>query len=499
MFCGKCGVQLSDQEKFCPECGTSVSNTTNEQKVITTKGKKALMTKTKTKKEKEPMSKGKKAKTIFFSVLVVILVVVIAVGAFFLTGSSFKVYGMMNNEKYEEAISTYSSEVKDDFVQKTMFKTAMNGYDEKLVNKFNDGKITYDSAVNGLKALNEMDLGDYSSVIDSVTKINDSNTAFEKAIKFYNDGDYENAIIEFSKILEGNENYEEVQAKLAEIYPKYISEVTTKANELSKGKEYEKALTLVNTALEILPQSVDASELNTLKTTTLSDYKASVLSEVTDFVNQKEYEKALDTINHALTIDENDDFEVTKNTVETKFVESVTTTVQGYLDSEDYDSAARTVSSALETLPDNKTLTDLKQKVKDETPTYLLDACKPYQTTEGYEEYVNGETFTVGGTEQTNGFKIPASTGTVIFNVDGKYKKLGFSLGHVADSNFDNAKVKVYLDGKHHKTYDMSYQDLAKRISIDITGVKQIKFVVEAYEGQGSYWVSYGFGNITVK
>lgn len=493
-FCGKCGTKLSENEKFCSKCGAPTEVSTNISSNNVPKQKKSK----KIKKEKKTMSKGKKAKIIIITILAILLVLTATIATVFFTGSSFKVFGLMNKENYKEAVSTYSSEVSDDFIQKTMLKVALNNYDEKLSNRFTKGKISYDSAVEGLKALNEMSLGDFTNVIEEITRINDSNTAFDKALQFYNNGDYENAIIEFSKILEGNERYDEAQAKLNEIYPKYISEITRRVNELSNEKDYEKAITLINTALEILPQSIDATELKQLKASNQTEYKSSTIAEVTELVNQKDYLKALETINHAITIDDNEEFGTTKSTVETKYVESVTKTVQAYLNSEDFDSAERTIKSALETLPDNTNLKNLQQKVKDETPIYLLDVCKPYQTTEGYEEFVNGETFTVGGTEQTNGFKIPSSGGTVIFNVEAKYKTLGFSLGHVADTNFDNAKIKVYLDGKHHKTYDMSYQDLAKRISIDITGVKQIKFVVEAYEDQGSYWVSYGFGNITV-
>ncbi len=154
-------------------------------------------------------------------------------------------------------------------------------------------------------------------------------------------------------------------------------------------------------------------------------------------------------------------------------------TVKSYLNNEDYISAARVVSNALTVLPDNADLEKIQSNVEKATPTYLLDIVKPYQTGEDYKEYVNGETFIVGGVETTNGFTLPASGSYALFNVEGKYSSLSFLIGHLADSYTHSINAKIFLDGKLSKTIHVTSDDYANQIKVDITGVKQIKIQVE--------------------
>lgn len=444
-------------------------------------------------------NKGKKAKIIAVSVLVCILALAIALVSLFFTSSAYSVYKDMVSENYKSALRDYKLDVKDDFMQETILDMLLDGRVEEVVAEYENGDKVYETAVEELITLDEMGFEGAKEKIAEITSSNDAENALEKADEYYEKGDYENAISEYSKVPETNKNYKEAQNKLTQVYADYISSTVETAKKHNSSKNYKQAVQVVNTAYDILPDSVDTTDLDTVKEESLVAYQSQIMNEVNLLTEDSQYVKAFDKIDEALAVENNDYFNNLKTSTEKKYVNSITTSVQKYLDKEDYISSARIVSNALSILPDNSELLSLKNKVETLTPTYLLDVCKPYQSSE-YTEYINGEKFTVGGVETTNGFQLCAAGSYAIFNVDKNYTSLSFLLGHVANTYTHSVNVKVYLDGVLSKTYTVTCDDLAKREKVDITGVSQIKIQVEcAGDNTGSAYSFYGFGNVTVK
>lgn len=498
-FCGKCGAKTNENEKYCPVCGNElISHQTSNinassryqdsvnQFVYNPKPKKV-------KKPKEKMSKGKKAKIIIILILILIVALAVTAISIYFTSPAYDVYKNMKSENYSEAYDDYKDEVDDSFIQKTILKISLNGYADKVIEKYKKDEINYDSAVQALETLEKMDMGDYSELANQIKEINDSNTAIDKGNSYFESGDYENAIKEYAKISDQNENYEKAQEKLKEIYPKYISEITDNAKDLSSSKNYEQALTLLNTANGMLPESVDKSSLTTAKNEILSTYKSEIISEVTSLVSSKNFINAIETIDIAIELDDNEDFQKAKKEAVTKYVEDINKTVQNDLDNEDFISALRTVQSALEVLPENSELKSLQDKVNKATPTYLLDVVKPYSSN-SYTEYINGETFKMGGKEYTNGFTLSVDGGNSIFNMEGKYNTISFNIGHCDETDMEDGELKIYCDSVLKSTKKIDKEALPQKISVDITGVKQIKF-----ELSGDWRATYGFGNVIVK
>lgn len=499
-FCGKCGSMINDDKKFCPNCGNMITSNQMQnhnqshnnqdsvnQFVYSPKPQKI-------KKPKQKMSKGKKAKIILILILVFIITIVITTLTLFFTGSSHDVYKSMKSQNYSKALSEYEDDVSDDFIQKMFVKFVLRGYDKDIIDMFNNGKINYDEACEGLKALEQMGFGDSSDLINQITEINTSNTAIDNGNSYYENGDYENAIKEYAKISDTNKNYETAQTKLKDIYPKYISEITSSAKEISSEGNYEQAVSLINTALGIIPDSIDKSPLTSTHTEIINDYKSQVINNATSLINEKKFVEAIELINNSIAVDDNEDFQKTKKEAVKKYVEDINATVENDLKNEDYISASRTVSSALETLPDNADLKSLKTKVDNATPTYLLDIIKPYSTSEYYNEYINGETFKMGGKEYTNGFTLDTHSSYALFNLEGKYSTISFNIGHCDETDMNDAELKIYCDGVLKSTKKIDKEALPQKISVDITGVKQIKFEL------GEEWNTYyGFGNVIVK
>lgn len=455
----------------------------------------------KPKKRKKRMSKWQKAKIILITTVVLVVALAIGLAAFVLTSPAYSVVKSLKEEKYSEALVCYNSDVKTNFIQNLLLKGMLTNGDDRIVEQFKNGEIDYVSATYVLETLEKMGFKGYAKKISELTSIRDADSAIEKGDEYYESGDFENAIKEYSKINESNENYDSIQTKLNELYPKYISSAAEKAKLYNSARNFEQAISYVNTAYALLPKGVDTSELDEMKSESLASYKSDILDQATELINASLFEDALSLIEEAIAVDNNEDFQKTKLTIESSYVEDVTGTVQKHLDKEDYISAARTVSKALTVLPGNSSLKALQTKVTKATPTYLLDVCPPYETSREYKEYVNGETVKIGGTAYTNAFSLQCCSDEnyALFNVDANYSILSFTVGHCDGTEMDSTTIKIYCDGVLKTETPIAADAYPQKITVDITGVKQIK--VECNGKTNHYYAFgyYGFGNLIVK
>ena len=482
------------------------------------------------------MNKGKKAKIIAISILSGIVALAVALSVMFFSSAAYGVYRDVQSEDFGDALTAYHSDVKDSFVQKLLLDMLLKDRVSDVVTEYENGDLDYDTAIAELNALEEMKLdgakdkrtevmasyadktvlqyenGDITydhaldtlesikadgynkidSLIEKITTANNAVNALEKADQYYENGDYENAISEYSKVPESNENYEEAQNKLTQVYADYINSTVATAKKHNSSKNYKQAVQVVNTAYDILPDSVDTTELDTVKEESLASYKTEVANEVTELTADSKWSEAFALIDEAISFDDNEYFQNLKTSTEDSYVTSVTATVQKHLDNEDYVSAKRVVDNSLTVLPENGDLKSLQSKVQRETPTYLLDVVKPYACY-NYTEFVNGESINMGGTQYTNGFAL-GRYGNAYFNVAGAYNTLSFMVGHQDGTDMADAIFKIYCDEVLVQELHISCGSLPQKITIDITGVKQIKFERTTY-----YDAEYGFGNVTVK
>ncbi len=446
------------------------------------------------KKEKKQMSKGKKAKIISLAVLIGILVLAVTLVVSFFTSSAYNVYKDMKDEQYSSALSEYRTGVKDNFIQEALMDALLKNYGDEIVNRFKSGEIDYDSAVDALEALEKMGYENTTDKLEQVDVVNNASNALEKGDEYYENGDIANAIAEYSKIPEDNENYAAAQKKINELCPQYVSSVVKTVQQYNSQRKYKDSLSYLNTAYAVLPSSANKSDLDSVKAETIAYYKEQVASEVADYINNSQYVEAFNLINEATALSDDTYFAELRTSTEAKYVEYITNTVQAYLDQGDYISAKRVVDTALTVLPDNVDLADLGRKVTRETPTYLLDVLTPYSSSD-YKAYINGETMQMGGNAYTNGFTLTpwSGTGNAVFNIDAKYTTLSFIVGHIDNTRKESATIKIYCDGILKKEFSMNAEALPQKITVDITGVKQLKFEMSTYEAD------YGFANVTVK
>lgn len=125
-----------------------------------------------------------------------------------------------------------------------------------------------------------------------------------------------------------------------------------------------------------------------------------------------------------------------------------------------------------------------------------LDVCGPYQYTRG-EEYTLEENkyFTMSGKKYTNGFTLRTDynkKAEALFNLDGRYKSLTFTVGHIDGTSNSNRTLNIYLDGIIAYTAELKYDDVVRKITVPLNNALQMKIALEP-DGPNSSTPRYGF------
>ncbi|MCD8180296.1 MAG: NPCBM/NEW2 domain-containing protein [Firmicutes bacterium] len=123
-----------------------------------------------------------------------------------------------------------------------------------------------------------------------------------------------------------------------------------------------------------------------------------------------------------------------------------------------------------------------------------LDVCGPYEYVEGHKEYrlTDNEYFTMSGNKYTNGFTLGSNRDSAaLFNLNGKYESLSFTVGHVDGSAQEDATLNIYLDGIIAYTKDLKYEDVATKVTVPLNNALQMK--IEVTGGHNFTSNHYGF------
>lgn len=126
-----------------------------------------------------------------------------------------------------------------------------------------------------------------------------------------------------------------------------------------------------------------------------------------------------------------------------------------------------------------------------------LNVCEPYQYANCEEFRLSDNNyFTMSGKKYTNGYTMylwnPSKKAEALYNLDGKFKSVSFSIGHIDDTTNASAKLNVYLDGIISYTKDLSYDDLVQNITIPLNYALQMKIELTSSEPLNVYDIYYG-------
>lgn len=371
MKCQNCGTDVQENEQVCHNCSYRVVQSSFLEGTRNVSQYEQVVENTFNDAPKRKMSKGKKVKIIAIVVSVGIFALAITLAILFFSSAAYRVYGNMKSDDFEDALTEYRYEVKDNFIQEILLNRLLKNRVSEVEIEYKNGDIDYDTAIAELNALDEMGFDGAKKKIDEITVSNDSVNALAKADEYYENGDYAHAALEYSKIPESDENYGEAQKKLKQTYVEYISYIVSTANEYLSFENYRQAIQVINEAYDILPDTTDTTELDAIKEECLMSYEVEVANEVTELTENENWSEAFDLINEAISVDDNEYFRNLKSTTEADFVSITLKKVDTLMSERDYTSAKTAINEAIKLLPNNSILNDKLAEIEKKAPVSL--------------------------------------------------------------------------------------------------------------------------------
>ncbi len=351
----------------------------------------------------------------------------------------------------------------------------MKSHADYIMSEYNNGNITYDTAISIFEQLKNNGYAQASSFISNIQINQNAVEAIQNGDRYLKEGNYEDAIAEYSKVDESNSNYEEAQKKLDELYIQYIVNVAKDINEFNANKKYKEALLYAETAYDIIPDDIDVKSIDTASAESMSGYKAEITNSVTALLTKGEFVKAIEAINEAISIDNNQEFQALKTTTERKYIESVKKAVETYITDHEYKKAVNAVEQALLVLENNADLSALKTQIEEATPTMLNEVV--VIDSSHYNYYKDPVTDSFGnlydGFYNFDGY---LADGYAIYNLNNKFSVFNCSaIARQSTSSSARFSLYIYLDGELAYTLNNYSRTTGKiDISIDVTNVTKM-------------------------
>lgn len=265
MFCSKCGSEIPEVSSFCNKCGASIRNdlTENEEAKFNdsdipeddnafSHAKGALSDSPLFLRIKDfAINKNNRFKV--YITLAIILVIVIVFAQYNNPVSKFK--RSIANNNSTKATQIYSEKIRGDSDKEAKVKTYLEDRSADIYTSFKNQQITYDVAETEMSAIAKTPL--IRNVINNYNAklniLNNSRISYVKAEAFLEKDDYFNAIKEYKNVIKDDSDYEKAQKKIQAYKDKYKNEMLKTCDIHINEKEYDKALSILVEAIEILP------------------------------------------------------------------------------------------------------------------------------------------------------------------------------------------------------------------------------------------------------
>lgn len=128
----------------------------------------------------------------------------------------------------------------------------------------------------------------------------------------------------------------------------------------------------------------------------------------------------------------------------------------------------------------------------------MIDVCPPYQW-DYCEAYTSsdGTSFQMAGASYTNGYYLDTYDGKALFNLNGAYESVSFTLGHIDGEKMLDAVLQIYLDGKLYQELPILAEGLPQKVTIPLNHALSMKWCV--IDDSDGWNTGIGVGEITLK
>lgn len=446
----------------------------------------------KPKKEKKKLSKGKKALIIILTILAVLVVTAGTLGIMYLTSDEQKIVRALDKENYDEALQLYNSSFNGDSTW--LLETSIKDRLQKIKDDFTMGSIEYEVANMEITTIEKMNIASIASDVKAskeyISGLNTSRTAFNTAETMLGKEDYAGAIENYRKVIEDDTNYETAKSNMATAIEKYRNAVLSEVSKFVTDGSYAKAITELESALKIVPDDVKLTEqLNIYKNDYAAQVKADAVKTAAEYSEKSDYENAVKTIQSALANNADDvELNAALSEYSDKYTNSIIEKADSLTGSKNYTEAISLLESATKLLPNNKTLSDKLETVKANQPV-PLSTLTPINggwnwnegtPTDPFEKtYTNVSNFTIFNSNyyRFDGIKEYYSE----YRLYGKYKTIsGSMISHVDIPENGYSQIKIYADDKLvYTSPNIERKTDLLNFNVNISGADYIKITVD--------------------
>lgn len=244
MICPNCNSENQEGSLFCNKCGANLSVNGNERK-----------------------GEGLKPRINFLRnknrVLIVSLVTLIAVSFV-----SFLIYfqNPMNqfkreirNNNYSDAMIIFNKKLKGNSEKENQVRSFLEDELTKTKKLYVDNSLDFTKANSRLETIKNTGLliDEVNAAKTDIENINNSRISYKKALEFEKGKDYIEAIREYKKVIKEDDNFLSAQKHIDGIAKSYKEDVLKNAKKSAKEKNYDKSVSLLKEASDVLTNDSD--------------------------------------------------------------------------------------------------------------------------------------------------------------------------------------------------------------------------------------------------
>ncbi len=304
-----------------------------------------------------------------------------------------RVISLIEKENYAKAQEVYYSTISGDHEKELDLEYSIDAYVSDMLDKYNNGKISYDEAYESIARIEASGL--YGYCLDaymSLQMYDQSKQAYEIGLAKMDAGDYESAMIAFSSVNAASSCYDSACEKAEEAKTAFLNAVIAQAEDAFDDTDYlrgyENAISCLADAESkmydfIIYMDDAAFQLIYDKRAELTnEFTEAAIADAKDiFSNGENYEGAISLLTDAYNYTYGDDAmlytELCKYT-DAYIENAVAEAQQIYDENRDYEAAASYLRNVIGVVGENETLRSEIEKYASYAPVLLtsLDPIK---------------------------------------------------------------------------------------------------------------------------
>lgn len=398
MYCSKCGRNVEDTVKFCPDCGEkiflekTVSNQNTQNENVKTIEEPPVKTRKSEGKQKNP-------KFVFLLLFILMIVGGILFAIWYFSPEQTMARALQEAD-YETAYAIYMESDVDSEAIVAAVETELTEIEEAFHNK----EIDYATATQKLTDMKKMEIkqltASFTETQTYLDNLNASATAFQTGNSLFDKQQYAAAIEQYQKVIEEDTNYAAAVEQINITKEKYREQVLNQAAEYEAALDYAQALLVLQDALKLIPNDSAITEsINVITVERQEKLESDVLALAKGYADEENYLSALNTIQDGIKeLGSNTVFTNAAEEYESSYITQTEDAVNALLQEKKYQEALDTLYAAQNALGRNARITELITDVQNRQPVNIatlevFDVWNNWEWNEGDSEDVFGNEY----------------------------------------------------------------------------------------------------------